>query len=260
MAHLTDIFKYYGDQTTPRGVQEYIKRHINPNVKALKEAVDVKGQNASSVVMVGDVRDGKPGRHQKYTPTLHPTRFPCCYHHNLAHPFVAHSAILIALTEIYKHFGDQTTSGGVRAYFDRNVIPNAKALKAAIANGQNPTAVIMVENVRNGKPGKRETHAFAHSTLQVSFCYQAPHILTLPDIAKYYGSHSTKDGLYFYFYRNITPNVKTLKGAFDRGDDPKDCIMMSDVVGKNPGKGQTDIISSLLHISSYLLYFFMFHC
>lgn len=56
--------------------------------------------------------------------------------------------------EIDQYFGNTSTKLGIRTYFQRNISPNAKALSEAREQGKDTTSVIMVENVRDGKPGK----------------------------------------------------------------------------------------------------------
>ncbi|TVY51666.1 hypothetical protein LCER1_G004683 [Lachnellula cervina] len=59
-----------------------------------------------------------------------------------------------SFSEIDQYFGNTSTKLGIRTYFQRNINPNAKALSEAREQGKDTTSVIMVENVRDGKPGK----------------------------------------------------------------------------------------------------------
>jgi hypothetical protein len=62
------------------------------------------------------------------------------------------------VVEIHKHFGDGTTKDGLRQYFVRNILPNARSLKEAVTNGEDLTRTFMFQNVRDGKPGDGQLH------------------------------------------------------------------------------------------------------
>jgi hypothetical protein len=61
------------------------------------------------------------------------------------------------------------------------------------------------------------------------------------EISKQFGSHCTTKAIQHQFDRNIKPNAKNLKAASERGDDPKDVILVVGVGdhGNKEGKGQT---------------------
>ena len=64
------------------------------------------------------------------------------------------SQVLTPPIEISQYFGNTSTKNGISHYFQRNIVPNAKAFLEARKQGEDTTNVIMVENVRDGKPGK----------------------------------------------------------------------------------------------------------
>lgn len=63
-------------------------------------------------------------------------------------------------------------------------------------------------------------------------------LISATEIAKCYGTNCTKFALDKHFKRNIRPNVEAIRNALDRGDDPKDLIMMQSVRDGKIGTGQ----------------------
>ena len=62
------------------------------------------------------------------------------------------------------------------------------------------------------------------------------------EISKQFGSHATAKAIWHQFNGTIKPNAQKLKAASERGDDPKDVILVSGVGhnGNNKeGNGQT---------------------
>lgn len=58
---LIEIAQHFGSHSTPRGVQEHIRRHVTPSAKALSEALK-RGEDPKNVILVDGVWDGKPGK------------------------------------------------------------------------------------------------------------------------------------------------------------------------------------------------------
>jgi hypothetical protein len=62
---------------------------------------------------------------------------------------------LMFLAEIAKVYGSHTTTRGLQHYFTRDIKPNVKLLLAAKAGGRDGKEVVMINNVRDGRAGKR---------------------------------------------------------------------------------------------------------
>lgn len=57
-------------------------------------------------------------------------------------------------------------------------------------------------------------------------------------ISNYYGSDASASGVFHRYERDLKPNVKLLKEAFDNGKDPKDVVLVEAVRDGKPGKRQ----------------------
>jgi hypothetical protein len=70
--------------------------------------------------------------------------------------------------EIVKCYGTNCTKSGLNTRFQRDIRPNVKAIQDALARGDDPKDITMVEGVRDGKIGKgQKTCCFASYTLHV---------------------------------------------------------------------------------------------
>jgi hypothetical protein len=79
--------------------------------------------------------------------------------------------VLTIISEIVKFYGSHLTKSGLMNHFNRDLTPNIKLLKQAVATGEDPKDAILIEGVRPGKTGKgwTESHSNrAHYTF--SFC------------------------------------------------------------------------------------------
>jgi len=65
--------------------------------------------------------------------------------------------VLIIFTEIVKHYGSHCTKLGLESHFRRDLAPNVRLLKEAVANGQDAKEVILIEGVRTGTTGNGQT-------------------------------------------------------------------------------------------------------
>lgn len=70
--------RFYGSEVNKKSLQNHFDRNINPNIKALKQAVD-EGKDPKNVVLMEGVRSGK-GKGQNlwhicFILTLHPSPF-----------------------------------------------------------------------------------------------------------------------------------------------------------------------------------------
>jgi hypothetical protein len=67
--------------------------------------------------------------------------------------------LLISAAEIAKCYGTNCTKSGLENHFKRDVRPNVNAIRGALARGDDPKDLTMMENVRDGKIGKgQRTH------------------------------------------------------------------------------------------------------
>jgi len=73
--------------------------------------------------------------------------------------------------EIVKFYGSSLTKIGLKNHFCRDLTPNIKLLKQAVANDEDPNNVILVEGVRAGKAGMGWTKSyFPRTHYTFSFC------------------------------------------------------------------------------------------
>jgi hypothetical protein len=61
---------------------------------------------------------------------------------------------MVILTEIVRFYGSHCTHSAVQSHFSRDLNPNVKMLKQAVAQGQDPKEVVLLEGVRPGRTGK----------------------------------------------------------------------------------------------------------
>ncbi|TVY40897.1 hypothetical protein LSUB1_G002345 [Lachnellula subtilissima] len=151
-----EILLCYGSHATKSGLQTHFQRDINPNVKAMLDARK-KGDDAKDIVLIENVRQGKPGKGQRSV-----------IHSSAPHVFLI-------------------TKRGISHYFERNIVPNAKAFLAARKQGEDTTNVIMVEN-----------------------------------ITKCYDSGMKSHTLYAHVWGKVKPMTKAISKARERGDNPMD--------------------------------------
>ena len=64
---------------------------------------------------------------------------------------------MIIFTEIVKHYGSRCTRIGLEGHFRRDLAPNIRLLKQAVANGQDAKEVVLIEGVRTGTTGNGQT-------------------------------------------------------------------------------------------------------
>jgi len=71
----------------------------------------------------------------------------------------------MSAAEIAKCYGTNCTKSGLDNHFKRDIRPNANAIRDALARGDDPKDLTMMENVRDGKIGKgRRIHRVVSST------------------------------------------------------------------------------------------------
>lgn len=98
---------------------------------------------------------------------IHIARFP--YVKPLS--FLRLDVVLKIISEIVKFYGSSLTKNGLVNHFCRDLTPNIKLLKQAVANDEDPNDVILVEGVRASKTGKGWTESyFPHTHYTFSFC------------------------------------------------------------------------------------------
>jgi len=79
--------------------------------------------------------------------------------------------ILISAPEIAKCYGTNCTKSGLDNHFKRDIRPNSKAIRDALARGDDPKDLAMMENVRDGKIGKGQREhrvtSYTHCTFSL---------------------------------------------------------------------------------------------
>ncbi|CZR56747.1 uncharacterized protein PAC_06636 [Phialocephala subalpina] len=197
----TGIVKAYGGDCTKRGLDAHLSRDIMPNVKAIRDALS-RNEDSNEVTLVVGVRNGKAGK------------------------------------EVVACFGSGVTKTGLQHYFTRNIHPNVKLIQAARESKEDPKDLILVENVRDGKPGKgqqAESSPIKHITQTV----------------KFYGSECTQSALLNHMKRDITPNVRALKQAVENQQDPKEVVLMENVRTAGAGKRRLIVLFYFEHIAPF---------
>jgi hypothetical protein len=249
----TEIILCYGSNTTKIALQAHFKRDINPNVKAICEARK-QGSDAKDIIIVEGVRDGKPGKGQKFSILTSITHFPY-----VRVGLLQMNQILTTLAEILQYFGNTSTKSGIQQYVLRNITPNVKALVEARKKGEDPTAVILFENVRDGKPGKGQKMLNSLSSLHIFLFYYwllqfgaLKLVLISPtEIAKCYDSNMKRHTLYCHMWDKINPMVKAVSGARSRGDNPLDVPLTAALREGKPDKGQILRLLGAQHITRF---------
>lgn len=152
--------------------------------------------------------------------------------------------LLISAAEIARCYGTNCTKFGLDTHFKRDIRPNVRGIQEALARGDDPKDLTMIENVRDGKIGKGQTthptlrtlHVFLTSTL-LSFLSLEQILMIVAEIVKFYGCHLTKKALQNYFNRDVNPNIKLLKDAVTQGTEPRDVVLIEGVRSDGAAKG-----------------------
>lgn len=129
------------------------------NIKALKGAV-AECVDPKTVVLMEGYRPGSTAKRQKlhHVPLLSTLHDFLLSHHSETCT-ILWSTSIDQSPEILKFLGPSATRVALQHHFRRDITPNVKSLKDAVAHGQNPELVAMMENVRDGKPGKGKSHS-----------------------------------------------------------------------------------------------------
>lgn len=231
-----EIAKCYGTNCTKRALHNHLDRDIRPNVRAIQDAL-ARGDDPKDLTMIEGVRDGKIGKGQTTYHYISCTRCTFFLPSN-AWSFLSLELVLIISTEIIKHYGSHCTKNGLELHFRRDLTPNVRLLKQAVANGQDAKDVALIEGVRTGTTGKGQTdHRFLLCILHVLFLsislsyYVSLEIGIDPvaEMARCYDSQLKPGTLTQHFHRNIKPNAKLIQDALARGDNPMGVALVGNV-------------------------------
>ena len=157
--------------------------------------------------------------------------------------------VLIFVTGISKCYGSDCTVSALHNMFFTYVRPSVKVINDTLKAGGDPKTLELQLNLWGDKKGNgRSSACFNSNTLHVFIlfdvfafsCIKVPGIDDDAEISKQFGSHATAKAIWHQFNGTIKPNAQKLKAASERGDDPKDVILV-DGVGNHgrPGRGQT---------------------
>jgi len=61
---------------------------------------------------------------------------------------------VLTCIEILLCYGSHATKSGLQTHFQRDISPNVKAILDARKKGDDAKDIVLIENVRQGKPGK----------------------------------------------------------------------------------------------------------
>jgi hypothetical protein len=147
----TEIVKCYGTNYTKSGLNAHYQRDIEPNVKAIQDAL-ARGDDPKDITMVEGICDGKIGKGKKTCRSASYTLHVFLMSKLLS--FRRLELVLTIISEIVKFYGSNLTKSGLMNHFNRDLTPNIKLLKQAVATGEDPKDTILIEGVRPGKTGK----------------------------------------------------------------------------------------------------------
>ncbi|KUJ17356.1 uncharacterized protein LY89DRAFT_583877 [Mollisia scopiformis] len=98
-------------------------------------------------------------------------------------------------------FGSNVTKSGLTHCFHRNIQPNVKLIRDARKQSVDPKDITM-------------------SCL----------LMMMAEIVKFYGSECTRSAFENHYKRDLAPNIKALKQAVGDGRDPKDVVLMENLL------------------------------
>ena len=152
MISAAEIAKCYCTNCTKRALHNHFDRDIRPNVRAIQDTL-ARGDDPKDLTMIEGVRGSKIGKGQTTYHLISCTRCTVFLPSN-AWSFLSLDLVLIICTEIVKHYGSHCTKNGLELHFRRDLTPNVRLLKQAVANGQDAKDVALIEGVRTGTTGK----------------------------------------------------------------------------------------------------------
>jgi hypothetical protein len=80
--------------------------------------------------------------------------------------------ILISATEIVKCYGTHCTKTGLNSHFQRDIRPNVKLIQEALAQGDDPKDITLVEGIHDSKIGNGQRPVVPHHTYYMfSLCF-----------------------------------------------------------------------------------------
>ncbi|KAK0124025.1 hypothetical protein ONS95_009011 [Cadophora gregata] len=150
-----EMVKYFGTDVTPGSLQVAVCRHVTPLVKKVKDHAN-SGGDCKNLNLVGDVKTGK-GQISAMLYTIHVFLLfilLCIFCPGIDVP-----------AELAKHFGSDTTQGGIAKMFSRHILPQAKLVRDCVQSGGDPKDLSLGGDVKDtpGKGGKKgQTMPFQH--------------------------------------------------------------------------------------------------
>jgi len=124
-------------------------------------------------------------------------------------------------------------------------LPNVKLMRETLSRGDDTKAIILVEGVRDGRPGKRQMQflsCFLHSHIARFHCSNS--FLTLIEIAKCMGSDISANAIQLQINRVVRKDANKILECIEAGGDPKDLNLAGEVKGSQVGKGQAFLHST----------------
>ncbi|KAG4439123.1 hypothetical protein IFR05_005410 [Cadophora sp. M221] len=165
-----DIVKHFDTSSNRDAIRMAIARHVTPNVKLVLDCVAAGGNPMDLNIGNNEVKDAGKG----------------------------------TTKELAKHFGSDTTPGGISKIFSRHIAPQAKLVRDCVQTGGDPKDLNLVGDVKidASKGGKK-------------------------DIAEWFGSDATAGGIRFQFSARIKKDIDALREGRGNGVDCKDIALPS---------------------------------
>jgi hypothetical protein len=156
------------------------------------------------------------------------------------------------LSEIAMCFDLELKSRALQKHFLRNITPNVKLVQEALARGENPVGVTLLESVRDGKPGKRQASFNPPpSIMQVflllgglSMSAVSEAAIDIPaEIARCFGKSATAKSIMNIFDRTVRPDVKLILETLKAGGDPEKITLAGIAKISGGSKGQASVFT-----------------
>ncbi|KAL2062715.1 hypothetical protein VTL71DRAFT_5787 [Oculimacula yallundae] len=166
-----EVVKYFGSDATPGSLKIALFRHVNPAVKLVKEHADAGG-DCKDLDLMGDTKSVKEiVKHFDTTTNRDAIRMAISRHVTPSVKLVLEcvssggnpmdlnigsgevkDAARGSTKELAKHFGSDTTQGGITKMFSRHITPQAKRVREYVQAGGDPKDLNLVGDVKDATP------------------------------------------------------------------------------------------------------------
>ncbi|CZT02253.1 uncharacterized protein RCO7_11042 [Rhynchosporium graminicola] len=273
-----EMVKYFGDDATPGSLQVAICRNVTPVFKLVKDHADAGG-NCKDLDLFGNAKSEKDiAKHFDTSLNRDAIRMAIARHvtpnvklvldcitagGNPMDLNIGSSEVKDAskdyTRELAKHFGSDTTQGGIAKMFSRHIIPPSKLVRDCVKSGGDPKDLTLWGDIKNdagkgGQKGQEFTHQhlnFLHifSLLILVFLFDCLRSLSFRSRLGF-GSDATAGGIRFQYFDRIKKDIDALRKGRADGVDCKEITLQS--LGGPAVKGP----SSVLHFTPTAQFFY----